>query len=104
MLEPLLILEKVCKEFSNNDGSKNLVLRDLSLKIENIKNKPQIVSILGPSGLGKTTALRIIAGLDRPTSGKVLVTDGEGSQMFPVKVGDIGVVFQKYPLFEDINI
>src|SRR5205085_979363 len=75
-----------------------------SLTIHNIEHKPQIVSLLGPSGAGKTTALRIIAALDRPTSGQVLITNGEGQALRPVHVGDVGVVFQRYPLFDDISV
>src|SRR5262245_12649338 len=71
MREPLLPLENVCKEFPMNDGTTFIALKNLSLTIKDIKGKPQIVSLLGPSGAGKTTALRIIAGLDVPTSGCV---------------------------------
>jgi ABC-type nitrate/sulfonate/bicarbonate transport system ATPase subunit len=102
ILEPLLTLEDVCKEFPMNDGTTFIALKNLSLTIKNIKDKPQIVSLLGPSGAGKTTALRIIAGLDAPTSGCVMITNGKG--MRPVEVGDVGVVFQKYPLFEDLHV
>jgi ABC-type nitrate/sulfonate/bicarbonate transport system ATPase subunit len=102
MLEPLLMLENVCKEFPMNDGSTFVALKNLSLTIHNIKDKPQIVSILGPSGAGKTTALRIIAALDEPTSGCAMITNGSG--MRPVRVGDVGVVFQRYPLFEDLTV
>ncbi len=104
LLETLLHVEKVCKEFPMNDGTTFAALRDFSLEIRNIENKPQIVSLLGPSGSGKTTALRIIAALDRPTSGHVTITNGEAGQMRPVRVGDVGVVFQRYPLFEDLNV
>jgi ABC-type nitrate/sulfonate/bicarbonate transport system ATPase subunit len=102
MLEPLLTLEGVCKEFPMNDGTTFIALKNLSLAIKDIKGKPQIVSLLGPSGSGKTTALRVIAGLDEPTSGCVMITNGKGLRS--VKVGDVGVVFQKYPLFEDLNV
>ncbi len=104
MLETLLHIENVGKEFLMNDGSTFVALKDFTLNIQNIKDKPQIVSLLGPSGSGKTTALRIIAGLDRPTSGSVLITNGAEQQLRPVRVGDVGVVFQRYPLFEDLNV
>ncbi|MGH9847479.1 MAG: ATP-binding cassette domain-containing protein, partial [Blastocatellia bacterium] len=104
LLETLLHVEKVCKEFPMNDGTAFAALKDFSLEIRNIEDKPQIVSLLGPSGSGKTTALRIIAALDRPTSGQVTITNGEAGQMRPVRVGDVGVVFQRYPLFEDLNV
>ena len=103
-LETILHIEKVGKEFPMNDGSTFVALKDFSLEIQNIKDKPQIVSLLGPSGSGKTTALRIIAGLDKASSGCVLITNGEGQQLRPVRVGDVGVVFQRYPLFEDLNV
>jgi NitT/TauT family transport system ATP-binding protein len=103
-LEDLLKLEQVNKEFPMNDGSTFVALRELSLSIGNIKNKPQIVSLLGPSGSGKTTALRLIAGLDRPTSGQISISNGASKQLRPVRVGDVGVVFQRYPLFEDLNV
>lgn len=103
-LETLLQIENVSKEFRMNDGSVLVALNGFSLDIQNIKDKPQIVSLLGPSGAGKTTALRIIAGLDRPTGGCVLITNGDGQQLRPVRVGDVGVVFQRYPLFEDLDV
>jgi ABC-type nitrate/sulfonate/bicarbonate transport system ATPase subunit len=102
MLEPLLTLENLCKEFPMNDGTTFIALKNLSLTIKDIKGKPQIISLLGPSGAGKTTALRLIAGLDQPSSGCVMITNGKGLRS--VRVGDVGVVFQKYPLFEDLNV
>ncbi len=103
-LETLLKIENIGKEFPMNDGTTFVALQDFSLEISNIKNKPQIVSLLGPSGSGKTTALRIIAGLDHPTSGSVLISTGEDHNLRNVRVGDVGVVFQRYPLFEDLNV
>lgn len=103
-LEALLKLEDVSKEFPMNDGTTFVALKGLSLTIHNIEHKPQIVSLLGPSGAGKTTALRIIAALDRPTTGCVMVTNGDGQSLRPVRVGDVGVVFQRYPLFEDLSV
>src|SRR5215469_11464765 len=102
--EKLLQLQDVGKEFPMNDGTKLVCLRGLSLTIKDIENKPQIVSLLGPSGAGKTTALRIIAALDKPTTGSVTITNGQPDQMRPVKLGDVGVVFQRYPLFDDLNV
>ena len=103
-LETLLKIENISKEFPMNDGTTFVALKDFSLEIHNIKEKPQIISLLGPSGSGKTTALRIIAGLDKPTSGDVLISNGTDQQLRHVRVGDVGVVFQRYPLFEDLNV
>src|SRR5918993_643652 len=102
--EPLLTVERLGKSFKTNDGGTLVVLKDFSLSIRDIKGKPQIVSLLGPSGAGKTTALRIIAGLDRPTAGCVMLSEGEGKPLREVRVGDVGVVFQRYPLFDDLNV
>ncbi len=103
-LESLLHIQNVGKEFHMNDGSTFVALKDFTLEIQDIKGKPQIVSLLGPSGSGKTTALRIIAGLDKPSSGCVFISNGKDQQLRPVRVGDVGVVFQRYPLFEDLNV
>jgi ABC-type nitrate/sulfonate/bicarbonate transport system ATPase subunit len=104
LLQPLLTIERLGKSFRLNDGSTLVVLKDFSFTIHNINHKPQIVSILGPSGAGKTTALRIIAGLDPPTEGCVMLSEGEGKPLRVVEVGDVGVVFQRYPLFDDLNV
>jgi polar amino acid transport system ATP-binding protein/sulfate transport system ATP-binding protein len=104
MLETLLRVEDVGKEFPMNDGVTFAALRGFSLTISNIEGKPQIVGLLGPSGAGKTTALRIIAALDRPTSGQVGICDGAAEKLRPVRLGDVGVVFQRYPLFEDLKV
>jgi NitT/TauT family transport system ATP-binding protein len=103
-LERLLHLEGVRKEFPMNDGTTLVALKNLSLTIRNIEYKPQIVSMLGPSGAGKTTALRIIAALDKPTAGSVMITNGQPDEMRPIRIGDVGVVFQRYPLFDDLNV
>jgi ABC-type nitrate/sulfonate/bicarbonate transport system ATPase subunit len=104
LLEPLLTVEGLGKSFKTNDGQTLVVLKDLSLRIRDIRGKPQIVSLLGPSGAGKTTALRIVAGLDKPNAGCVMLSEGEGKPLRETRVGDVGVVFQRYPLFEDINV
>ena len=100
----LLDIQNITKAFPMNDGTSFVALREFSLTINDNKDKPQIVSLLGPSGSGKTTALRIVAALDKPTSGCVMITNGEVNKMRPVRVGDVGVVFQRYPLFEDLNV
>jgi polar amino acid transport system ATP-binding protein/sulfate transport system ATP-binding protein len=53
----------------------------------------QIVGLLGPSGVGKTRLIRLIAGLDAPDRGTITGYDGK-----PLGAGETGVVFQNYPL------
>ena len=59
----------------------------------------QVIGLLGPSGSGKTQMSRILAGLQEPTSGSVLVDNGHG-KLEPVRAGVMGMVAQDYPLFE----
>lgn len=75
------------------------VLRDVNMEIKNVVRpgvtQGQVVGLLGPSGMGKTTLFRLLAGLDVPDSGQVLL--GEAAK--PVQRGMVGVVAQNYPLF-----
>ena len=64
-------------------------LKDVSLHIA----EGEFVCFLGPSGCGKTSLLRIIAGLDTPTSG-VLLQAGKDITHAPIKHRDFGIVFQ----------
>src|SRR5271167_59642 len=76
------------------------ILKDVNLTITHHARpgfkQGQVVSLLGPSGIGKTQLFRCLAGLQKPTAGTVLVTE----KAIPVRVGMIGVVAQTYPLFE----
>src|SRR5213079_3575071 len=80
------------------------ILKKVSAEIKDIIRadctQGQVVGFLGPSGIGKTQLFRIIAGLNQPTSGQVLVN----STLTPVKAGMVGVVAQNYPLFENRTI
>jgi NitT/TauT family transport system ATP-binding protein len=75
------------------------ILRDVNLEIRDIVRPGtvagQVVGLLGPSGVGKTTLFRILAGLDAPDAGRVLL----GEEGKPVQRGMVGVVAQNYPLF-----
>jgi polar amino acid transport system ATP-binding protein/sulfate transport system ATP-binding protein len=81
-----------------------IILRDVNAEIRDIVRpdciQGQVVGFLGPSGIGKTQLFRIIAGLNQPTSGQVLVN----STLTPVRAGMVGVVAQNYPLFENRTI
>jgi ABC-type nitrate/sulfonate/bicarbonate transport system ATPase subunit len=91
----LLKIENVNLEY---DGVP--ILKNVSAEVRDIlvpgKVKGQVVGILGPSGCGKTSLFYIIAGLHKPTSGRVTVNGFDR----PVLAGEVGVVAQSYPLFE----
>jgi NitT/TauT family transport system ATP-binding protein len=79
------------KSFPRDDGTRLQVLEKLSLVVQD----KEFVCILGSSGCGKTTLLRLVAGLDAAESGSILL-DGEEIKGTNPKVG---MVFQEYSLF-----
>lgn len=92
--EPLLKLNHLVKNF----GSAR-ILNDVSLNVE----KGEFVTFLGPSGVGKTTALRIIAGFERPDSGSVYLS-GEDVTDYPPHRRNLHTVFQHYALFPHYDV
>lgn len=71
-------------------------------------DKGELVAIVGPSGAGKTTALNILGGMDRASSGKVLVNNREIThlskrQLIDYRRDDIGFVFQFYNLVQNLT-
>jgi len=83
-------IENLGRQFPGANGPIT-ALRDISLKI----HRRELVCVIGPSGCGKSTLIRIIAGLDEPTSGRMLVDGKETSGPSPER----GMVFQGYTLF-----
>jgi sulfate/thiosulfate transport system ATP-binding protein len=63
----------------------------------------ELMALLGPSGGGKTTVLRMIAGLEMPTAGDVFIR-GQRVNDLPVQKRNIGFVFQNYALFKSMNV
>ena len=80
-------------------GASRAALNGVSLTV----GSGELVALLGPSGGGKTTLLRIIAGLDIPTSGKVFFGDEDASQK-TVQERRVGFVFQSYALFKHLTV
>jgi len=79
------------------------VLDDLSLDVE----FPHVLALLGPSGGGKSTLLRVIAGLERPDSGTVLINGEEVPDREPALRDyrrTLGVVFQAFNLFPHMTV
>ena len=64
----------------------------------------EIVALLGPSGCGKTTILRIIAGLEAPDPGGRVMFDDEDVTATPIEHRNVGMVFQSYALFPNMNV
>jgi len=85
-----IYLENVSKVF----GKGTVAVKNLTLKIED----KEVIAILGPSGCGKTTTLRIIAGLEKPTSGRIYI-GGKDVTDLPPKDRNIGMVFQFYAIY-----
>ena len=87
-----LELINLSKTFYDGDGNEAVTaLQDISFSVDN----GQFVSIIGPSGCGKTTLLRIISGLETPTSGEILVNREKPKKPWR----HVGFVFQEYALF-----
>lgn len=95
----LLSIRGVSKSYGQTD-----VLKDVDFEIKDVHRpgmtQGQVVALLGPSGIGKSTLLRLIAGLEAPTEGEILV----GPEQKPTHAGLVGVVAQNYPLFEDRSV
>lgn len=89
-----LVLKNITKAFG-----KSVVIDDLDLTIK----RGTMVTLLGPSGCGKTTVLRLVAGLESPTSGQIFI-DGEDVTKSSIQNRDICIVFQSYALFPHMSI
>jgi sulfate transport system ATP-binding protein len=87
-------LRQVSKRFGGVSA-----VEDVSLTVAD----GELVALLGPSGGGKTTVLRMIAGLEVPTSGDLLVR-GVRVNDVPVQKRNIGFVFQSYALFKTMSV
>jgi len=92
---PYLALQRLTKRYAGPEPA----VRGLSLDIA----KGELVALLGASGCGKTTTLRMIAGLVEPSEGAV-VLDGTDITALPPHRRNIGVVFQSYALFPHLTV
>lgn len=91
---PLLRIEKLSKSLQF-DGSRFPILEDITFDV----NENDFVCIVGPSGSGKSTLLRIVAGLEKPTSGKVSFEKGNSPSDVVVSM-----VFQSFALFPWLTV
>lgn len=88
-------LANVCKSFDQSEA----VIKEMNLEIR----KGEFLTLLGPSGCGKTTTLRMIAGFEKPTSGKIVIDGEEVTDKAPYQ-RCVNTVFQNYALFPHMNI
>lgn len=94
MTDTILSLENIEKSFDGDN-----ILKNISLDI----GRGEFVTLLGSSGCGKTTTIRIVAGLLTPDSGKVILNGKDITMLAPEK-RDVNTVFQNYALFPHMNV
>src|SRR6201987_1445605 len=87
-------LRHISKRFGHVDA-----VRDLSLAV----NDGELAVLLGPSGAGKTTTLRLVTGLECPDAGTVFI-DGRDVTRDPPGTRDIAFVFQQYSLYPHLTV
>ena len=91
-----LEVQGLSKEFETPGGSSVVALKDVNFKTY----KREFVCVIGPSGCGKSTLIRILAGLEAPSSGRMLLDGKEVHGPGP----DRGMVFQGYTLFPWLTV
>jgi multiple sugar transport system ATP-binding protein len=89
-----VMLEAVSKRFGHTQA-----IADLSLQVPD----GEILVLLGPTGAGKTTTLRLVAGLERPDTGRVRM-DGRDVTAEPPAARDVTFVFQQYSLYPHLSV
>jgi len=87
-------INHLCKQFGNFTA-----VQSSTFTIED----GEFFMLLGPSGCGKTTTLRMIAGLELPSSGEIHIADKEVSHL-PASQRDIAFVFQMFALYPHMNV
>ncbi len=100
MNEYLLELDSVYKSFAKPDGGEQKILDNISIRLKD----GEILAILGRSGSGKSTILRIITGLIAPTSGTVKLPVLENNKEALIKNFGISMVFQSFALFPWLTV
>ncbi|MCR8844301.1 ABC transporter ATP-binding protein [Paenibacillus sp. SC116] len=101
----LLESKELSKTFVVSNNQENHILKNVNLTIE----KGEFVSVMGPSGSGKSTLLYNISGMDRMTSGSVVLNGQEISALTEQELADVrlekmGFIFQHIHLLKNLNI
>ena len=94
MAEAIIRAEKISKKFRTKT-----VLEDVSFEVI----RGEFLSLLGPSGCGKTTILRMLIGIEEPTSGRIYKEGIDITHTAP-RDRNIGIVFQNYSLFPNMDV
>ena len=87
-------MQRLSKQFGTNE-----ILRDISFEVRD----GEFCILLGPSGCGKSTILRLIAGLEKPSSGEILF-DSQRIEHLPPRQRNIAFVFQSYALYPHMTV
>jgi NitT/TauT family transport system ATP-binding protein len=92
----VLSVQNLTRRFTKPDGGETTAIESLNF----VTHRREFVCILGPSGCGKSTLIRLLAGLDTPTSGRILLDGKEVHGPGPER----GMVFQGYTLFPWLTV
>jgi putative ABC transport system ATP-binding protein len=97
--QPMVVAEKVSKVYEGGDTTRVVGLRGINLTIQ----RGEFVAVVGPSGSGKSTLLNVIAGIDRPTEGRIEVDGLDLAALRTDELADfrrntVGLVFQLFNL------
>ncbi len=100
----MIAFQSVSKQYTHGDARGAYALHDVSLDIA----KGELVYLAGPSGAGKSTLMKMVAAVERPSSGKVIVNGQDIGRIKPAGIPflrrNIGIIFQQQRLLNDRNI
>ncbi len=103
--ESLIVVQDVKKSFPLSDGGQVNILKGISFEI----STGEFVSIVGPSGNGKSTLLNMMTGIDRPTSGDVIVTGQDLNRLSENRLAlwrrhNVGIIFQFFQMLPSLTL
>ncbi len=101
---PIIETKELKKQYREKSGIITEALKGIDLSVQ----PSDFIAIAGPSGSGKTTLLNLLGGLDKPTSGKIIVDGNDITSISIPKLAEfrlkkIGFIFQAYNLFHQLN-
>lgn len=100
----MIAFQSVSKQYAHGDSKGAYALHDVTLDIA----KGELVYLAGPSGAGKSTLMKMVAAVERPTSGKVIVNGQDIGRIqkagIPFLRRNMGIIFQQQRLLNDRNI